>query len=231
MAVVVAVEADLSTLPNLGGQSPRSVFSLSIGATHRDSGTVHRVDQRVVVEAGLGRAWEGWLALQRDLELPPGVVQARVVLRDEFLGRVGAITIRFEVPEAAGLRFTTPILTDRLRPVAKGTAPAPVLLARREFAPSGRLYCQFQVLGAGASARDPAAVESRYLLRHARGATVSQGVPGPMTIARDGQLVSFFGLPLDGLAAGPYELVLSVLDRASGQTLERTEAFRVATGS
>ena len=231
VAVVVAVEADLSTLPNLGGQSPRSVFSLGIAATHRDSGMVHRVDQRVVVEAGLGRAWEGWLALQRDLELPPGVVQARVVLRDEFLGRVGAITIRFEVPEAAGLRLTTPILTDRLRPVAKGTAPAPVLLARREFAPSGRLYCQFQVLGAGAAIPDPAAVESRYLLRHAWGATVSQGVPGPMNVARDGQLVSFFGLPLDGLAAGPYELVLSVLDRTSGQTLERTEAFRVASGS
>ncbi|HVQ30914.1 MAG TPA: VWA domain-containing protein [Vicinamibacteria bacterium] len=232
VAVVVAVEADLATLPNLGGQqSPRSVFSLSIAATHRDSGKVHRVDQRVVVEAGLGRAWEGWLALQRDLELPPGVVQARVVLRDEFLGRVGAITIRFEVPEPGGLRLTTPILTDRLRPVPKGTTPAPVLLARREFAPSGRLYCQFQVLGAGVLARDPAGVESRYLLRHALGATVSQGAIGPMTGAREGRLTSFFGLPLEGLAAGPYELVLSVEDRASGKTLERTEAFRVASGS
>ena len=227
----MAVEADLSTLPNLGGESPRSVFALGIAATHRDSGKVEHVDQRVVVEAGLGRTWEGWLALQRDLELPPGVVQARVVLRDEFLGRVGAITIRFEVPEAAGVRLTTPILTDRLRPVPKGTAPTPVLLARREFAPAGRLYCQFQVLGAGRPARDPTSVESRYLLRHALGATVSEGVSGPMTVAGDGQLVSFFGLPLDGLAAGPYELVLIVEDRASGKTLERIEGFRVANGS
>lgn len=231
VAVVVAVEADLSTLPNLGGQSPRSVFALGIAATHRDSGAVDHVDQRVVVEAGPGGVWEGWLALQRDLELPPGVVQARVVLRDEFLGRVGAITIRFEVPVASGLRLTTPILTDRLRPVPKGSPPAPVLLARREFAAAGRLYCQFQVLGAGASTRDPMGVESRFLLRHALGATVSEGTPGPMTVAGDGHLVSFFGLPLDGLPAGPYELVLSVQDKATGKTLEQTEAFRVASGS
>ena len=229
VAVVVAVEADLATLPNLGGQSPRSVFSLSIAAAHRDSGTVQRVDQRVVVEAGLGRAWEGWLALQRDLELPPGVVQARVVLRDEFLGRVGAITLRFEVPGAEGFRLTTPILTDRLRPVAKGAAPAPVLLARREFAASGRLYCQFKVLGA--ATRDPAALESHYLLRHVGGTTITQGAPGPMTLASDGRFVSFFGLPLKGLAAGAYELVLSVEDKTSGQTLDRTEAFRVGSGS
>jgi hypothetical protein len=232
VAVVMAVEADLASLPNLGGQSPRGVFSLGVAATHRDTGTVAQVNQRVVVEAGLGRTWEGWLALQRDLEMPAGVVQARIVLRDEFLGRVGAITIRFEVPEPAGLRLTTPILTDRLRPVPKGTAPSPVLLARREFAPSGRLYCQFEVLGASTAAPgDPTRVESRYLLRHALGATVSQGVSGPMTMARSGQLMTFFGLPLDGLDAGPYELVLSIEDRTSGQRLERTETFRVAGGS
>jgi len=123
VAVVLAVEADVASLANLGGDRPRSVLSLSIAAAHRDSGTVHRVDQRVVVEAGLGSAWEGWLAVQRELELPPGVVQARVVVRDEFLGRLGAITVRFEVPRAEGLRLTTPILTDRLRPVGKAPPP------------------------------------------------------------------------------------------------------------
>ena len=52
-----------------------------------------------------------------------------------------------------------------------------------------------------------------------------------MTLASDGRFVSFFGLPLEGLAVGAYELVLSVEDKTSGQTLDRTEAFRVGSGS
>jgi len=52
-----------------------------------------------------------------------------------------------------------------------------------------------------------------------------------MTAASDGRLGSLLGLPLEGLAAGAYELVLSVEDKASGRTVERTEAFRVGSGS
>jgi hypothetical protein len=230
VSVVVVVEADTSRLANLGGDRPRSDLSLSIAATHRDSGAVARVDQRITVEAGPGSAWEGWLALQRDLELPAGVSQARVVLRDAFLGRVGATTIRFEVPPAGGLRLATPVLTDRLRPRERGVPPEPVLLARREFASGGRLYCHFQVLGMGTGAPDAGTIESRFLLRHAGGSTVTEGKPGPLSVGADGRLIGLMGVPLEGLAAGPYELVLRVEDLANGRVLEQTESFQVGGG-
>jgi hypothetical protein len=182
------------------------------------------------VEAGPGSAWEGWLALQRDLELPAGVSQARVVLRDAFLGRVGATTIRFEVPPAGGLRLATPVLTDRLRPRERGVPPEPVLLARREFASGGRLYCHFQVLGMGTGAPDAGTIESRFLLRHAGGSTVTEGKPGPLSVGADGRLIGLMGVPLEGLAAGPYELVLRVEDLANGRVLEQTESFQVGGG-
>jgi len=93
---VLTIEADTSALANLGGEErPRTVLSLSIAVTHRDTGQVRHVDQRIEVESGATRAWPGWLVVSRELDLPPGVVQARAVVRDEFLGRLGAVTVRF----------------------------------------------------------------------------------------------------------------------------------------
>ena len=65
-------------------------MSLSISATHRDTGKTQRIDQRIEVDSASLKAWEGWLALSREFDLPPGVAQARVVVRDEFLGRAWA---------------------------------------------------------------------------------------------------------------------------------------------
>jgi hypothetical protein len=77
----------------------------------------------------------------------------------------------------------------------------------------------------------PGAVESRYLVRHAGGATVTAGAPGALSLGADGRLVGLLGFRLEGWPAGPYELVLRVEDTASGRVLEQTEAFRVGTGS
>jgi hypothetical protein len=225
VAVMVAVEADLAALANLGGDRPRGVLSMSVTATHRDSNFVRRVDERVTVDAGQGGAWEGWLLLQRELELPPGVVQARVVLKDEFLGRLGAVTVRFEVPEAAGPRLT-PILTDRLRAAQAGQAPRPVLVARRDFAPTSRLYCQLLVFGAQKLGQAIPAFEGRYSVRRG-GTTVREGPLRPLAAAGDGRLAGALALPLEGLAAGAYELVIEMEDRASGRTLARVEPFRI----
>ncbi len=225
---VLAVEADTQSLANLGGEErPRVVLSLSISATHRDSGKTQHVDQRVVVDAGFRKAIEGWLAVSREFDLPSGVAQARIVVRDEFLGRVGALTLRFVVPEAAGLRISTPILTDRLMPVGTATAALPVLLARREFPSSANLYCQFQVFGAGASSAPDQGVEGSYLLRRTDGAVVRQGVQSPITRSADGRLVRLLAFTLDGMAGGDYELVLRVLDKSTGQTQERIEPLRI----
>jgi hypothetical protein len=155
------------------------------------------------------------------------VAQAHVVLRDEFLGRIGALTLRFEVPAAAGLRVSTPLLTERLVAGKAGGAAAPALVAHRRFPPEGRLYCQFQVFGAGVRAKNPAPVVASFALRRADGMVVLSGEPTPIAPGPDGGLVRLLALPLEGRAQGTYELVLRVEDKASGETRERVESFEV----
>jgi hypothetical protein len=234
---IVALEADLSRIANLGGdQRPATALSLSVVVADRDTGEVKRTDEQVRVDTGEGGpALEGWLSLRREFELRPGVHQARVALRDEFLGRTGATTVRFEVPPAEGFRLSTPVLTDRAisRP---GLGPRPVFLARRTFGTRGTLYGQCEVYVPGAVASPPgggttpapaARVETSYELRSADGTPVRTGAPAPLAADREGRLVQTFQLALDGLTAGPYQLVLRAADRASGAAVERVEALRL----
>ena len=228
--VLVALEADLRSLSNLGGdEHPRASLSLSIAATHRDSGRTQRLDQHLLVDAGQGGGFEQWLLASRELELPPGVAQARVVIKDEFLGRLGALTLRFVVPDLAGLRLSTPILTDRVARAKAGAPPQPVLLARREFAPTNVLYCQFQVYGATAPAGMGPQVEASFELRRRGGATIRQGSPSLIVPGADGGLVRLLGLPVEGVDEGDYELVLRIEDKATGEIKERVEPLRLSS--
>jgi len=234
---LIAVEADMRSLANLGGEDrPRTVVSLSIAAAHRDSGHTERINQRIEVEADRSRAgasrpaaaWdEGWLALSRELDLLPGVTQARIVMRDEFLGRLGAVTLRFVVPPASGLRLSTPVITNRISPAREGLPSRPVLVAHREFASGDRLYCQFEVFGAGPRGGTGPRVEASYELRRRDGEVIRRGEPSLVSPSADGRLLRLLALPLDGIAQGDYELVLRVDDKASGQTRERIEPLRI----
>jgi hypothetical protein len=228
LRTVLIIEAATSALANLGGEErPRTVLGLGIAATHRDTGQVRHVEQRIEVESGATRAWPGWLVVSRELDLPPGVVQARVVVRDEFLGRVGAVTVRFVVPEAGPLRVSTPILSARLSSGEGGTPVAPLLLARRAFEPSGLLYCQYQVFGALLRGRSPR-VEGSFELRRKDGEVVRRASPSPIEPGPDGRLVRLLGVPLDGLAEGDYELRLRVEDKATGESAEHLEPLRLS---
>jgi len=234
--VLIAVEARMASLANVGSEDrPYSVLSLGVTATHRDTGKVQRIDQRIDVESGAARAggptpsatWgDGWLTLSRDFELPPGVTQARIVMRDEFLGRLGALTLRFEVPPAHGLRLSTPVLTNRASPAGEGGPSRPVLVAHREFAPEGRLYCQFEVFGAAAQSGTAPLVEASYELRRRRGDVVRRGEPSLVSPTADGRLVRLLALAVDGMAPGDYELVLRVEDKATGESREQVEALQ-----
>jgi VWFA-related protein len=223
---LLAVEADMRTLANLGGEErPRMALSLSIMATHRDTGKTQHIDQRIEVDARSIKAWEGWLAVSREFDLPAGVVQARVVVRDEFLGRLGTLTARFVVPPSGGLRVSTPVLTDRLSTPSSANAAYPVPVAHRQFA-AGTLYCQYQVFGAGVGANR--GVEASYELRHRNGEVVRKAAATPITPSPDGRLVRLLALSLADSAPGEYELVLRIEDKSTGQTREQIEPLRIA---
>jgi VWFA-related protein len=225
---VLAVEADTRGLSNIGGEEkPRTVLSLSILATHRDSGKTFRLDQRVEAEAVGLRDWDGWLALSREFDLPPGVAQARVVIRDELLHRIGALTLRFSVPPPGGLRISTPLLTNRVSPLREGEPSRPVLIAHREFAPAGQLYCQFQVFGAARGGVTAPRVEASYELRRAGGDVIREAAPTPIAPSPDGRLLRLLAVPLEGMPEGDYNLLLRVEDKASGERREQVEPLRI----
>ena len=183
------------SLANLGGEERRARGAepqhLGHPSRHRQDPAArpaHRGGRRAAV-----KAWEGWLALSREFDLPPGVAQARVVVRDEFLGRLGALTVRFVVPPSGGLRLSTPILTDRLSiPPKRQPRPSPCCVAHREFAPPAG-----STASSRSSAREHGAdrgVEASYELRRANGDVIRQGAATPIAPSPDGRLVRLLAL-------------------------------------
>lgn len=225
--VVVTAEFDARS-PSSGGASRGGRFELSIVVTHRDTGREFPFDGALAVKAGEGEG-PTWRALAREFDLPPGVAQARVVVRDPTSGALGSVSRRFEVPAPEAFRLSTPVLTDRVEPNAGDPShPRPVLTAQRVFHPEGRLYCQFEVFGAARPGNASPRVAAGLALRAGDGRIVLEAPPTPITPDRDGGLVRLLGLPLDGLAEGAYELRLDVLDETSGAHLERREPFTLS---
>jgi VWFA-related protein len=233
---LVVVEIDTRSLANLAGLGRgRAVLALSLTVTHRDTGKTQRIDQRVEAEmggpeGGAGDIWRGWLVLSRDFDLPPGVAQARIVVRDEFLGRLGALNLRFLVPSGEGLRISTALLTDRLAASRPGEPLRPALVAHRDFAPGRPLYCQFQVFGRESGGSRATRIAASYELRHRDGSLVRRSEPGPMAPLADGRWTGLMAVDAAGIAAGDYDLVLRIADEASGEVRERIEPFRIVRG-
>jgi hypothetical protein len=136
---------------------------------------------------------------------------------------------RFEVPPVDSFRLSTPILSDRIETSSAGGRQAPVLAAHREFRPQGRLYCQYEVFGAGPPGGRSAVVAS-YSLRRADGSLVREGPPTPIVAGENGRLVRMLGLSLDGLSEGGYELQIRVENGPGGPAIEAREPFVLTRG-
>jgi hypothetical protein len=224
--VLVAAEFDASLLGAEKGRSGR--LELSMLALHRDTGRAQRFAEMLTLKVADGEA-PAWRALAHEFELPAGVGQARVVVRDPASGRTGSVTQRFEVPPAGALRLSTPILTDRVEtPASAGSRPRPALSAHRVFAPEGRLYCQFEVFGAAPGGGAAPLVSASLVVSRHDGRTIVEAPPTRIAADADGRVVRMMGLSLDGLETGAYELRLEVKDEVSGARVERREAFTLA---
>ena len=226
--VVIAVEFDASRIGFEPGGSSRSArLDVSVVASGRDSGRGFRHDDTVELsERGAGVP--GWRAFVREFELPPGVTQARVVVRDQATGAMGAVSQRFEVLPPGGLRLSTPILTDHVEPAHKaGGRPVPALAAHRAFRPGGSLSASSRC-----SARPPPP-KGRPAWPRARGARRQrrprpQGRPDADRRRCERPGGPARGMSLEGMAEGSYELVLNIRDETSGTHIERREPFTLA---
>jgi hypothetical protein len=228
--VMIAAELDATHLTFQGtGKSRTARLEVTAAATLRDTGKTFYSDERVEVRVAEGET-PGWRSVAREFDLPAGVAQARLVVRDPATGAMGAVAQRLEVPPAGTLRLSTPIVSDQvIRPTTRDEKPSAAVAAHRTFAPGGGLYCEFEVFGAARDRADGASrVSSGLEVRAADGTVVRQGPPTRIASDREGRVVRLVGLDLGGLAEGPYELVLDVRDEVGGGRIERREPFTIA---
>jgi hypothetical protein len=230
--VFVTVEADIRGLAfEERGGAAKDTLELLLVIAHRETGEFHRFDQQLEMSfrpETRARFAKTWFPIAREAPLVPGAYQARIVVRDKNSGRLGTLTHDFEVPTPAGLRISTPILSDRLREGEPEPGRTPEPIARRTFAPLGMLHVRFEVYGA---AKDKGTgrpnVIAGFSIRRADGRFLAAApetalVPGP-----DGALARTLGTPLEGVPAGRYELIIVVTDVAGGQVAEAREPFEV----
>jgi VWFA-related protein len=221
--VLVASEIDAGAL---GSEAHgRRRLEVEVAAILRDSGGGFRHDDTVTVSPPKGDE-PRWRAFAREFELPPGVAQVRVVVRDPSTGAIGSLVQRVEVPAPGELRLSTPILTDRIVPAEKrGDRPRPAIAAHRVFPEGGGLYCEYEVFGAGRPGGAPPRVTAGFRIRASDGKVVLEATATPITPDRDGRVVRTVGASLQGLATGQYELVLDVRDETTGERIVRHEPF------
>lgn len=231
--VLLATEIDASRL-SFGEGASRMPAQIEMGilVALRDSPIVPKYDDRIEVAPPEDRTHENWRPIVREFEIPPGVCQAKVVVRDRASGKVGSVSLRFEVPALAGLRMSTPILSDALdAPLDSSVQPKPVLRAYRSFQGGAdrRLYCQYEVYGAAARPETgKAEVTGAYILADKAGRPVRWAQPTALTASPAGRALRLIGIPVDTLAAGEYILVLVIEDKVAGKTLELREPFAIS---
>lgn len=162
----------------------------------------------------IARAAGGPVRLEREFEVPPGTYQARLVVRERGGDkRVGSVRQTLSVLPVEAFRVTTPILSDVLQ------GPAPLARAERRFEQGATLHCVVQVLGG--SGRP---VEAGAVVRSADGQEVMR-IPAS-TIASIPPSRRW-SIPLAGLAAGRYELEISLRDEGTSEVLTSRERFVV----
>jgi hypothetical protein len=224
-AARLLVTAEFDASAAAAGRSGKR--EVSVRVTERDTGRELAFDGAVGVTVKDDER-PAWRAFAREFDVPAGVAQARVVVRDPASGTLGSVTERLDVPAPSALHLSTPILADKLEPKTEGQAQArPAFSAHRVFAPAGRLYCQFEVFGA---ATPPHVLAALAVV--GPGERVVQQAPATRIAAdADGRVVRLIGLPLDGLPEGEYELVLQVKDETSGTVAEQRERFSLAASS
>jgi VWFA-related protein len=198
--------------------------------TARDTGENKPLEKEIALSLPApvrARLEATWLPMLRDFELAPGRYQARLLLKDRESGRMGSLRSQFDVPDPKELGVSTPVLTDSLQPGPAGGPPRPIPLARRSFASGENLLYLFEVRGAMPDPSGQPHVTSQYEVRRRDGSTMVRTGPAPVPPGPQGRPARQIAISLKGVPAGDYEIVLTLKDQVSGQTLEREDPFTV----
>ena len=208
-------------------------FAFTTTAREGGSTTEHaqRVDMKLLPATREKLARDGHV-VKHEVELPAGVHQARIVVRDVASGRIGSVIHRIDIPEPGSFRLSTPLVSDTLEPVPKGTPPRLVPIARREFTAGSRVFLSLDVFGAerGDVTGRPR-VSMGYEVIRPDGEVLTKLVTRPIDSTPEGALHRLVGFTLEDAAPGEYRIEGEVVDEQTGKVLLFTEPFKVRHGS
>jgi VWFA-related protein len=206
------------------------VASSRSGEAHESDWTLEIALEPPAPGAEAAKAWHPFLTR---IAMSPGDHRARLVV--ESGGRVGSVTVDFDVPDFAEERLSTPILSDQLvgpggLGAGGGGARRVMPVVRRSFPATSTLHGWIELHGA---ARDPETGQPKatasFAVRSADGREWASGAAIAMSL-ESGKPTRQVSMPLSGAPDGESELVLTVHDQVSGRTLEAREPFRVERG-
>jgi hypothetical protein len=186
------------------------------------------IDERLQLSLDASGVAEGWWLVTREVRLPPGVAQVRVLVRDVLSGEQGVVTERLAVPDVTQPYLSTPILTDRtLPPPMPGSPPRLVPILQRRFGRRRQLFCQYEVFSFGGfPVKGLPQLLGRYTLLGPGGQVVSGSPATP--IETDGRhAVRRITLPSRDLEEGTYVLAVEVEDRLARKRLMARAPFVV----
>jgi VWFA-related protein len=236
LSVQLAVEIDVRRLA-FEEEEGRSTDALAflVDAQHLESGEYYRYDEKIemsLLPETRRKLEKTWYPVSRELTLPPGAYQAKIVVRDLNSGRVGSVVHEFDVPRPGELRVSTPVLSDAVETGADGSR-RPVLQVKRSFATDAILYCQYGVYGAEREKTGGLVprVKAGYEIRRTDGVVFKRSAPTPINPTSVGSLLRLNGIALRGATPGEYDLVLTVQDELSGNSVEVREPFTIVPGS
>ena len=203
------------------------VASSRSGESHESSWTLEIALEPSAQLAATATAWHPFLTR---IAMAPGDHRARLVV--ESGGRVGSVTVDFDVPDFTEERLSTPILSDQLVSPeglgGRGTGSSRVMpVVRRSFPASSTLHGWIELHGAARETEtgQPRATAS-FAVRSADGREWASGAATAMDL-ESGKPTRLVSLPLLDAPEGESELILTVRDEVSGRTLEAREPFRV----
>ena len=203
------------------------VASSRSGESHESSWTLQIVLGPSAQVASSEKAWHPFLTR---IAMAPGDHRARLVV--ESGGRVGSVTVDFDVPDFTEERLSTPILSDQLASpgelgVAGGAARRVMPVVRRGFPVTSTLHAWIEVYGVARETEtsQPTATAA-FTARSADGREWASGTATAMSL-ETGAPTRLVSIPLSAAPEGESELVLTVRDEVSGRTFEAREPFRV----
>ena len=224
---VVAVEF------NAAAQNKRSALravEFSVSLRQRDTGKLFEASGRAPVAVGTGES-PAWRALSREFELPQGIFDVHVALRDPASNAMGGSDARLQVPAPTRSAAVDALLTDRVLKTGANDKPRAAMGAHRVFRTGGSCIASSKSSARQTSpATQMADVVAGVQIIDATGRVVRDAPATAIAADERHRLVRFVGINVADLPAGEFTLQLKVRDRTAGAEVEYERTFHPRIG-